>query len=69
MVDVARMPAMAFGSVPTPALVAPIEFTLPMADYLRLGGHGGRVRRIEDVVRTQRPRAITLPADTRFPVP
>ena len=26
MVDVARLPANAFGSVPTPALVAPIEF-------------------------------------------
>ncbi len=49
MVDVARMPANAFGSVPTPALVAPIEFTLPLADYIRLGGHIGRVRRLEDV--------------------
>ena len=28
MVDVARMPEKAFGYVPTPALVAPIEFTL-----------------------------------------
>src|SRR5262245_63998891 len=29
MVDVTRMPKRAFGSVPTPAIVAPIEFTLP----------------------------------------
>jgi hypothetical protein len=69
MVDVARMPALAFGSVPTPALVAPIEFTMPLADYLRLGGHGERVRRIEDVLRAQRPRATALPAETPFPVP
>jgi hypothetical protein len=69
MVDVARMPAAAFGSVPTPALVAPIEFTLPLADYARLGGHMGRVRRLEDVVRTNRPRAVTLPDGTGFPVP
>jgi hypothetical protein len=68
MVDVARMPALAFGSVPTPALVAPIEFTLPLADYSRLGGHIGRVRRIEDVVRAYRPRSVTLPTGTEFPV-
>ncbi len=51
MVDVARMPARSFGSVPTPALVAPIEFTLRLADYARLGGHMGSVRRVEDVLR------------------
>src|SRR5438094_189490 len=33
MVDVTQMPAGAFGYVPTPALVAPIEFTLKLADY------------------------------------
>jgi hypothetical protein len=68
MVDVARMPALAFGSVPTPALVAPIEFTLPLADYSRLGGHIGRVRRIEDVARTHHPRSVTLPTGTEFPI-
>ncbi len=68
MVDVARMPALAFGSVPTPALVAPIEFTLPLADYSRLGGHIGRVRRIEDVLRTHHPRSVTLPTGTEFPI-
>jgi hypothetical protein len=69
MVDVARMPAMAFGSVPTPALVAPIEFTLPLADYVRLGGYAERVRRIGDVVRTHMPRSVVLPPGTAFPVP
>ncbi len=49
MVDVTRMPANSFGSVPTPAIVAPIEFTLKLADYQRLGGHMDRVRRLEDV--------------------
>ena len=33
------MPASAFGYVPTPALVAPIEFTLRLSDYAALGGH------------------------------
>lgn len=44
MVDVTRLPPGAFGSVPTPALVAPLEFTLPLADYLALGGHEGAIR-------------------------
>lgn len=39
MVDVTQMPRGAFGSVPTPALVAPIEFTLRRADYAAMGGH------------------------------
>ena len=37
MVDVTRMPQNAFGYVPTPALVAPIEFTLKLADYAASG--------------------------------
>ena len=36
---VTRLPANAFGYVPTPAIVAPIEFTLPVADYEALRGH------------------------------
>ena len=42
MVDVARMPENAFGYVPTPALVAPIEFTLRADDYAALGGYASR---------------------------
>jgi 6-hydroxynicotinate reductase len=67
MVDVARMPANAFGTVPTPALVAPIEFTLTVSDYTRLGGHTDRIRTIEEVLRTHRPRAIILPDGSDFP--
>ena len=44
MVDVTQMPAGAFGYVPTPALVAPIEFTLRLSDYAALGGHMDHVR-------------------------
>ena len=39
MVDVTRMPQNSFGYVPTPALVAPIEFSLTREDYAALGGH------------------------------
>jgi len=38
------MPAGAFGYVPTPALVAPIEFTMKLSDYAALGGHMDYVR-------------------------
>ncbi|WP_187971553.1 6-hydroxynicotinate reductase [Aquibium microcysteis] len=50
MVDVTRTPENAFGSVPTPALVAPIEFTLRRDDYLRLGGYAGEIRTVADVL-------------------
>jgi hypothetical protein len=39
MADVTQMPQNAFGYVPTPALVAPIEFTMRREDYQALGGH------------------------------
>ncbi|MBN9595373.1 MAG: 6-hydroxynicotinate reductase [Afipia sp.] len=44
MVDVTQVPQGAFGYVPTPALVAPIEFTLRLSDYAALGGHMDYVR-------------------------
>ncbi len=50
MVDVTQMPGKAFGSVPTPALVAPIEFTMPRAAYQALGGHMDEVVPLSDVV-------------------
>ena len=50
MVDVAKMPAMSFGSVPTPAIVSPIEFTMRADDYQALGGHMAPVRRLDEVV-------------------
>lgn len=60
MVDVSRVPAGGFGSVPTPALVAPIEFTLRLDDYARLGGHMDEVRPLS---------AFRTPAEGRRMVP
>jgi CO/xanthine dehydrogenase Mo-binding subunit/aerobic-type carbon monoxide dehydrogenase small subunit (CoxS/CutS family) len=51
MVDILRLPKNAFGSVPTPALVAPIEFTLPRALYLALGGHENEIVPMDEVLR------------------
>jgi hypothetical protein len=51
MVDVTRMPARSFGHVPTPALVAPVEFTMRLSDYAALGGHMDHVLPLEDAAR------------------
>jgi len=50
MVDVMDMPTNSFGYVPTPALVAPIEFTLRREDYGTLGGHMEHIQPVGDVV-------------------
>ncbi len=50
MVDVMQMPTNAFGYVPTPALVAPIEFTLRREDYAALGGYMDRIRPVAVVL-------------------
>ncbi len=50
MVDVTRMPENAFGYVPTPALVAPIEFTLKIKDYAALGGYMDHVRPLDSIM-------------------
>jgi hypothetical protein len=52
MVDVLGMPDNSFGTVPTPAIVAPIEFTMTLADYTALGGHTDYVRTIESVLQS-----------------
>ncbi len=50
MVDVTRMPDRSFGTVPTPAIVAPIEFTMTYDAYSDLGGHLDAVRSLESVL-------------------
>lgn len=66
MVDVTRLPENAFGYVPTPALVAPLEFSLPLADYERLGGHMDHVVRLETLKPEGRKR---VPQHTDNPWP
>src|SRR6204780_1812187 len=50
MADVSRVPRQAFGYVPTPALVAPIEFTMRLADYSGLGGYVEHVRPLSSIL-------------------
>jgi hypothetical protein len=68
LVDVLRMPDNAFGSVPTPALVAPIEFTLRLSDYAELGGHMTSVVPVEQVLRGDRLRATPWRPDNPWPL-
>ena len=71
MVDVTRMPKNAFGYVPTPALVAPIEFTMALDDYRELGGHMDQVRRLADVTSAADPDRFRLepqPAENPWPM-
>ncbi|MCF6232539.1 MAG: 6-hydroxynicotinate reductase [Rhodobacteraceae bacterium] len=58
MADVLDMPSNAFGYVPTPALVAPIEFTMRLSDYRALGGHMAAVQSIQDVLKDDEIRRV-----------
>ena len=68
MVDVTRMPENAFGYVPTPALVAPIEFTLKMADYAALGGYVGEVRSLTSILSDEKRRHVVARDDNPWPL-
>jgi hypothetical protein len=59
MVDVTQLPENAFGSVPTPALVAPIEFTMTQSDYEALGGHMDQVRTLGEVLGTGTQKRVS----------
>ena len=69
MADVLRMPKNAFGYVPTPAIVAPIEFTLPKDLYTTLGGHAGNIVTFDAVARAlgQTARIEPMHPDNPWP--
>jgi hypothetical protein len=71
---VTEMPDNSFGYVPTPAIVAPIEFTLRRDDYKALGGHDGAVRLLADILAEggeygDDVRAMAPPLGDVFPHP
>lgn len=68
MADVTRMPEKAFGYVPTPALVAPIEFTLTLSDYAALGGHMDHVRPLSSVNPSSARRHVAANAENPWPL-
>ena len=58
MVDVTLMPENSFGYVPTPAIVAPIEFTMRREDYAALGGHMASIVPLADVLKDPNIRPV-----------
>lgn len=66
MADVTETPERAFGWVPTPALVAPVEFTMRLSDYAALGGHMDAVTTVE-AARARAERRETAEAGTAWP--
>jgi hypothetical protein len=66
MVDVMRMPDNSFGTVPTPAIVAPIEFSMRRDEYEALGGHTAHVRSLADVLRSGAWHNDGAPTTRRF---
>lgn len=68
MVDVTRVPPGAFGYVPTPAIVAPLEFTMRLEDYAALGGHMDAVVALEDVLARPGVKPLAELPDNPWPV-
>jgi hypothetical protein len=68
MVDVARMPAHSFGTIPTPAIVAPIEFTMKLADFQALGGHMDSVISLQDALARAGERVSRIGTTNPWPV-
>jgi hypothetical protein len=69
MVDVTTMPAKSFGYVPTPALVAPLEFTMPREAFAAMGGHVDHIRPLESLRGETRLEARNWSAASPWPLP
>jgi hypothetical protein len=63
MVDVTLLPKNSFGYVPTPAIVAPIEFTMRRDDYAALGGHVDEIRPLSEVIARHGERSTNVFVD------
>ena len=48
IVDTAKVVNHAFTWVPTPATVAPVEYTITKEDYAKIGGHMNCIKNVED---------------------
>jgi len=56
LVDVEKVMVRAFTYVPTPATVAPLEYTMRLEEYLEIGGHKENIRKLKDVLKEIRGR-------------
>lgn len=67
MVNILDMPTNSFGYVPTPALVAPIEFTMRVRDYETLGGHITEIKSV-DMIEADKARRVKLNSKDHNPM-
>lgn len=51
LVDVEKVMVRAFTYVPTPATVVPLEYTMRLEEYLEIGGHKEKIRKLRDVIK------------------
>jgi hypothetical protein len=51
LVDVEKVMVRAFTYVPTPATVAPLEYTMRLDEYLEIGGHKQSIRKLKEVLK------------------
>ena len=51
LVDVEKVMVRAFTYVPTPATVAPLEYTMRLDEYLEMGGHKESIRKLNKVLK------------------
>lgn len=56
LVDVEKVMVRAFTYVPTPATVVPLEYTMRLEDYLKIGGHKENIRKLKDVLKEIKTR-------------
>ena len=49
MVDIERVKVNAFTWTPTPATIAPVEVTMKLEDYLRIGGHKKSIKTLDEL--------------------
>ncbi len=56
VVDVEQVKSPFFYWVPTPAVVAPIEYTMRLEDYIAIGGHAHAIRPLDEVIEEMRMR-------------
>jgi hypothetical protein len=51
LVDVEKVMVRAFTYVPTPATVVPLEYTMRLKEYLEMGGHKEKIRKLKEVLK------------------
>jgi len=67
LVDVEKVMVRAFTYVPTPATVVPLEYTMRLKEYLEMGGHKEKIRKLKDVLK-EIGKSTQSPAGRQAPI-